>query len=387
MKCEGCLRPVTDWEKLKCYLCSNAYHHQCVNMTSAKFRELDKCKWQCPGCDNVTRRRSSATRQAARDETPTRKQFDARPPSPPVLVTASAQVAVDVCEVQPAIHRAPASPPDPFVTPSILSSSADTQINSPGPSGTSGTITYDQFALLLDTRLVKYREAVTAEFTVILTELRASFQEEVASLRAENVKLKDELVALGQKLCSSDVTQLKDSINVLQCQLNDRDQDLLLNDVEITCIPECEGESVGHLVLAVAAKLGMELEERDIVSAARVGPRYSQSEGAPAPRPRPIVVRLARRLLRDQLLKSARVRRGATTAELGLPPHETRRFYVNERLTKTNRAIFARARDACREARWRFVWSKDGRIYARKDQTSQRMPIRKEEDVTTFIKH
>lgn len=342
-------------------------------MTSATYRELNKTAWQGPCCDNITKRYDKASNRRRGDDTPTRKQF----------------------EVEPSTSSAPAHPPAPApcnntakeTPPAVPLETVPMDARDPAAAapGTQA-ITYDLFAKLLDSKLDHLRTTITAEFNQIFAELRESFREQVATLRSENLKLREEFSALERKVDSSDVAKMSEAISDLRNQLNDREQELLINDCDITGIPEHDGEPVGHLVMTLAAKLGMKLEERDVVSAVRVGPKRGLVVGAPAPNPRPIVVRLTRRSLRDELLQAARVRRGATTAELGLPPHEPRRFYVNERLTKSNRALFAMARDAGRAARWRFIWTRDGRVFARMENNSPRYVLRSEEDIKNFIK-
>ncbi|CAG5024224.1 unnamed protein product [Parnassius apollo] len=125
--------------------------------------------------------------------------------------------------------------------------------------------------------------------------------------------------------------------------MNERDQELFYNDIEITSIPEEKGENLIHIVTTLSVKLGVKLSENDLVSATRVGRVNVSSETVPESRPRPVVVKLGRRALKDQVLMATRVRRGITTEGTGLPaPH--RRFYVNERLTKVNRLLFWQAR-------------------------------------------
>ncbi|KAG7303796.1 hypothetical protein JYU34_010692 [Plutella xylostella] len=162
--------------------------------------------------------------------------------------------------------------------------------------------------------------------------------------------------------------------------------------VTVSQIPEENGENPLQIVALVATKLGVKLDERDIVSAERVGPRHRSGRasgesgegagaGGSAERPRPLVVRVTRRALKDELIKSARVRRGATTADLGLSA-APRPFYVNDRLTKTNRLLFNRAREAKKQLHWRFVWTKQGRVYARQEEGKARHWIRSEGDLT-----
>lgn len=97
------------------------------------------------------------------------------------------------------------------------------------------------------------------------------------------------------------IQSLEECVTLLQMNLDNRDQELLLNDVELTGIPEANNENPIHIVLTCATKLGLQLEERDLVSCRRVG--GVRQAGA---RPRPLAVRLARRDLRAQLLRAAR---------------------------------------------------------------------------------
>ncbi|XP_063357888.1 uncharacterized protein LOC134648207 [Cydia amplana] len=179
-------------------------------------------------------------------------------------------------------------------------------------------------------------------------------------------------------------SSLVETVSQLRLELNDRDQELLLNDIEITSVPESSGENAMHLVTALSKKLGVELTEHDIVDAGRVGraPQLQEGTHGPATRPRPLVVRLARRAVRDRLLQAARVRRGATTEGTGIPGR-TQTFYVNERLTPQNRRLFYKARELKQQQSWRYVWTRDGKIYARQQAgtNSPRHRIRTELDL------
>lgn len=164
--------------------------------------------------------------------------------------------------------------------------------------------------------------------------------------------------------------ELLDTITQLKSELNNRDQDQLQNDIEISCVHEQKGESVIHTVMTLAQKLGVDLEQQDIVSATRVGRTTgledTNIEASRPPRPRLIVVRLVRRSKRDELLRSARVRRGVTTEGTQLPGPPGR-YYINERLTRINRDLFRKAREYKERHNWRFAWTRDGRIYVRKN--------------------
>ncbi|XP_047993543.1 uncharacterized protein LOC125231979 [Leguminivora glycinivorella] len=251
------------------------------------------------------------------------------------------------------------------------------------------------------------------DVAVQLSLLRADFgsvRDEVAGLRVEVARFNDLLgsvtgrldvleekvrrleerpvepvvVEVGDSSPSAATVELRQTVERLQLELNDRDQDALLSDLDIGHVPEIKGESVVHTVTVLAAKLGVTLEQRDVVFAERVGAADRRAgegaEGEAGGRPRRVVVRLARRQLRDELLQAARVRRNFTFTDDSLPG-PPRRVFVNERLTRTNRLLFHKVRELCRQHQWRFSWTKRGRIYARQGEGKPACPIRSETDI------
>ncbi|CAB3256980.1 unnamed protein product [Arctia plantaginis] len=235
------------------------------------------------------------------------------------------------------------------------------------------------------------------ELSLFLKELRAT-RIEMSNLRSSLIDLTGAVQKSNERMDSleirindlegkinnedrADIRNMERQIDQLKLDLQEREQELLSNDVEIAGIPETPGEGINHIVLSVAAKLGVQLEERDIVDAVRVGVPRASVEGEPGPRPRNIAVRVSRRSNRDALLKAARVRRGATTAGMGLIG-APRKFYVNERLKKLNRQLFGKAREFAERLKWRFVWTREGKIYVRKDNGSTRHRLRSDSDLS-----
>ncbi|KAL4705567.1 hypothetical protein ACJJTC_006895 [Scirpophaga incertulas] len=155
------------------------------------------------------------------------------------------------------------------------------------------------------------------------------------------------------------VAELERTVSELKRELNDRDRHALLADLEIGQLPEVKGESTLHAVIVLAHKMGVPLDERDVVFCERVG--APPAEGG---RARRVVVRLARRQLRDELLRAARVRR-ALLADGGA------RVFINERLTRPNRQLFYLAREGCRRLQWRYCWTRRGLVFARKGDGTQ----------------
>lgn len=185
---------------------------------------------------------------------------------------------------------------------------------------------------------------------------------------------------------SCNIAALEHTIAQLKNDISQREQSLLLNDVEIAGCPEAPNENCVHLVLSIAKKVGVELDERDVVSVHRAGPARPTAAAASSERarPRPLAVRLARRALRDALLRAARVRRNLTTEGLQLPG-AVNSVYINERLTKPNRILFQKCRSLARELQYKYVWTRDGKIFVCQAQGKPKYRMRTEEDLLSVF--
>lgn len=237
---------------------------------------------------------------------------------------------------------------------------------------------------------------VAMELRLLRDELRAyraDHLKEVAEMQASLKACNERIDALWTRMDAFETVSLnkplsghlevEEVVAQLRGELNEREQELLANDIEIANLPENNGENPIHIVQLIATKLGVCIDERDIVSAERMGGRHinaASPEGTTESRPRPIIVRLTRRSIRDDLLKNARVRRGADTADLNMNGPK-KRFYLNERLTKFNRQLFRKARVAGEQHGWKYVWTQRGRILARIKNGESACPIRSEADL------
>ncbi|KAJ2951285.1 hypothetical protein O0L34_g5686 [Tuta absoluta] len=221
-------------------------------------------------------------------------------------------------------------------------------MHDPNDYGTAGMSSNDKMAAELRMFRLQFTEEMQASRTQ-LAQLNESFSRlvsrvEVCESRLDLLADRIEIIErrVGEREAMKPDTM--EAIDELKAELNRRDQDQLMNDMEISCIPEQQNENLQHIAITLARKVGVELFKQDIVHATRVGLVQAPTQEDRPSRPRTIVVSLTRRTVRDQLLKSARVRRGATTEGTDLPG-PPRRFYFNERLTRTNRQLFQRARE------------------------------------------
>lgn len=333
-KCGICGKFLSSAEAAKCHNCHTQYHRKCASLPSSVSVSIT---WQCPDCkrNRVVNGNSKA------------------------LMTPVNEPGV-AADYQSPLNQ-------------LLDSSSST-------SATNRALAND----------------ITAELIALRDNLR--------SINKDLQLFRDDIADIRSSLrnCENKVHNLEDRVSVLEKRdvqpegysdmvtviaqlkqdLNDRDQEMLSNDLEVSNLPESAGENPIHLAIQVSNKLGMNIENRDIVSAERVGGRHIIATAAtgPEPRPRTLVIRLARRDLRDEMLRCARVRRGVTSADLGMTA-PSRPFYINERLTKPNRWLFRQARQAAQRHGWKFVWTSRGRVLARNKPGDQACLIRSETDI------
>lgn len=362
--CAGCRVTINDRRYLICTICGQHYDLICANVPEKRFYNTmtreHKDKWKCVLC-------LSKLPKSDNTNTPVRATTD----------------SVNM-------HRG-ASVASPLQLDMSVAEQSQSLVDTINESACNITIEMSDFQ----------------SFVMEMRAFRDEIRNEIRANRLETKRLNDSLTTLAGKIadcenrlnniddrvaklenCSSnknlDTPSLAVEISQLKAELNDRDQDLLLSDIEVTCIPEQKGENLMHIMSVMASKLGVSLSEHDVISAVRVGRVLdaTQPQAPTVSRPRPIVVRLAHRAIRDKLLEAIRTRRGTTTEGLALPGKPCR-FFINERLTKQNRQLFRKARDQSRELGWRYVWTRDGKIFARQHpgNDSPRHRLRTEADL------
>ncbi|CAG9137970.1 unnamed protein product [Plutella xylostella] len=149
-------------------------------------------------------------------------------------------------------------------------------------------------------------------------------------------------------------------------------------NLEIVGLPELKEENLNETLIKIAKEVGITLLDSDIVHVNRITPR------AKVPgRSRVIIAKMRNRLLKDNIISSARKSR-LTTQSMGLGG-EPKPVFVNEHLSMYNKQILRMAKDAARMKNHQFTWTKNGRIYVRKNDTSPAIRIITEDDLKKIM--
>lgn len=138
--------------------------------------------------------------------------------------------------------------------------------------------------------------------------------------------------------------------------------------LEIINLPEMKDEKLEERIVNLGARLKTTIKKEDIISVFRLPTKDDR---------RPVLVKFSREAVKQGLLKA----RKNEALEL-----EGKKIYINEHLEKETRIRLAKAKAKGREENWKYVWVKNGKIMARKDDSkgSRFIRINKEEDLTLF---
>lgn len=232
----------------------------------------------------------------------------------------------------------------------------------------SGNITLEDIKSLLDSYNERHLAAIkdlshSLEYYHNKVLERKSVVASQASLIDEQKKTIDSLVA-GNK-------DLFDSKNALMRKLDECDQYARRNCVEIHGVPESPNENVMNVVQEIGQGLNRPISE-DMVDACH---RLHSPGGRIGPRP--IIVKFVRRSDKEALIKSRATKRNFSTRHMGRTDDFP--IWIRESLTATRRRLFKAARDFAAKEKFKFAWTKNGKIFLRKNESSKFIYVENEE--------
>ncbi|XP_045454931.1 uncharacterized protein LOC123664432 [Melitaea cinxia] len=223
-----------------------------------------------------------------------------------------------------------------------------------------------------------------------LQQKQVTLEKEVISLKESTQFTSDEQDAIKNRIqtlsCTTkiveemrqEIIELKKQNTELRTDINYKEQMERILNLEIVGLPEDKGENLINIIIAMGNHFGVVLEHNDIIQANRVTPKIKILG-----RPRVIIAKLRTRLLKDNLLSASRKRR-ITTTDINLKG-EGRPIYINEHLTVQNKQLLKKAKDTAKKREFLYTWTKNGRIFVRKGDTSPSILISTEEDLRRIV--
>lgn len=226
---------------------------------------------------------------------------------------------------------------------------------------------------------------INTSITSIIAEKMKPVMEEVMAIKNsmdfinsefEDMKRNFEGNNLLAKKLEIENTALRSEISELNVRLSQIEQHSRTKNLEIQCVPEVTSENLIKTVMQINKTIASGIAESDIHHCTRVAKLNKDST-----RPRSIVVQFSSPRIRDQVLASTIKYNKAhpddklNTSHLGMAGVKNPVFIV-EHLSAANKALHAAARIKAKALKYKFVWVKHGKIYARKTETSDYVLIR-----------
>lgn len=378
MNCLGCNFPIGDDELLKCSMCKDGiYHYKCCNISEQTYNDqylIQKLRWSCPACANITRRyRNDNTPVHSREFTPT----------PNMQLNSSCMSCDDdLPENGTPVQKSPPTSVHHSSAPAQFIPAVQMSTTLPG----SNHISYDRFETLLDTKLDFIKKSIATdistlirkEITTAIDKLQIDFTKTTDFLKEEQDDLKRDL-----KLANDRIKTLENEKSGLQSNINNINRRLLSlekssrsHNLEIQCVPESKSENLLAIVKKMYEIVKLPISDNEICSVRRVAKLNPKSD-----RPRNILLTLQSELQRDNLLSAAaRYNKNnhsnpLCSSQLGIQG-ENRKIYVCEHLSFECKELHAATRKFAREHSYTYVWVKYGRVYLRKEDDSTAIHVK-----------
>lgn len=185
----------------------------------------------------------------------------------------------------------------------------------------------------------------------------------IEDLRSELCKRDQAITDLQQQLhrINADFQEEVDQINHYSRR----------NNIEIHGIPELPQENIYSLLHNIGKTLDCEVQQHDIDIAHRI-PSTNKSL------PRPIIVKFLNRWKKNEIMV-AKKNKKMLTSSLGFSTLD-QPIFINDHLTPKTKGILRRAKEL-RNKGFKFVWSRDGKVFVRKDETSQVKTVKSIDDI------
>lgn len=132
-------------------------------------------------------------------------------------------------------------------------------------------------------------------------------------------------------------------------------------NIQIDGIPPKKDEDLRNIVIDIGKKIEIEINKSDIDAIHRIPTRSTKM-------PEPIVVQFMSRQMRESMVQKGKEKKICTN-DIGIQG-ETKQVYINEHLTRKKKHILFEARRLKYEKQYKYLWTRNGKIFIRKEDNS-----------------
>ena len=186
-------------------------------------------------------------------------------------------------------------------------------------------------------------------------------------------------VVQENKQFKSDNLNLSNNMKMNRESMNNLEQYTRRECIEISGIPVQPDEDTDELVITLGSLMGINVNHCDISVSNRM-PNSGNSNPNANFVPK-IIAKFVRRSVRDDYYKARKKLRSITTADLGMTRLSHNKIYISERLTSINRELFNQCLEVKRQHKFKFLWTRYGRIFLRKDRDTSVIEVKSRKDI------
>lgn len=229
----------------------------------------------------------------------------------------------------------------------------------------------------LEEKIEKVMKKVMNNFkTVFKKEWKEELKELKDAMSFNSDKLDEVLDELKevkekQKILEAENKTLKAQLKAVHTVVEDLEQYTRNRNIQVDGIPEEKEENLREIMIDIGQKIDVKIEN-DMMDAIHRIP--SQNE-----RNSPIVVQFTTRQVRDSIMTKVKKTK-ITTRDLGRQGDE-KIVFVNEHLTKKKKQIMFEARKLKKEREYKFLWTKNAKIFIRKAEKTPVIELKDFDDL------
>lgn len=218
--------------------------------------------------------------------------------------------------------------------------------------------------------LKEYISSKLAEFSISI-EFNSSVVQDLKKTIIELQSMNKNLEARNEQLTTENI-EIKQEVKELKLAVIELKQYSRRTNLEISNLPETDNENIKEVLARIDDLSSTDILENLIV-AHRV-PSFNKEK------PKPLIIQVKTKLIRDELLKKLKNRKlQASEINSRFPEMPV---FVNEHLTPELKQLFYHARKYKKDKEFQFCWSRDGKIFLRKDEASRIIRINSIDDLS-----
>lgn len=167
--------------------------------------------------------------------------------------------------------------------------------------------------------------------------------------------------------------ELRGRVSGLEVRMRNMEQYTRQSNIEINGVPETANENLEQLLDDVAKAVDVTMDRAKVVAAHRV-PSYNRK------RTPPIIVKFISRQERDSWISGFKNVRPLTADKINANLGKGKVF-INEHLSPDTKQLLSKTKEAARNKNYTYVWSKEGKIFVRRQHGERCKKIESEADL------